>query len=113
MSSAPAEVPAEAVLATWTCAKDGEEVTCTCEGSEADCKSTVAKPGEVKGGSGSRGTVKFFNDTKGFGFITDTNSRDFFVHVTGLKDYIREGDCVTFDIQLGKKGFDAVNVSTC
>ena len=110
MSSAPAEVPAEAVLATWTCAKDGEEVTCTCEGSEADCKSTVAKPGEVKG-AGFRGTVKFFNDTKGFGFITDTNSRDIFVHVTGLRTDIRAGDCVEFDVERGNKGFNAVNVS--
>ena len=110
MSSAPAEAPAEAVLATWTCAKDGEEVTCTCEGSEADCKSTVAKPGKVKG-AGAWGTVKFFNDTKGFGFITDANSRDIFVHVTGLKDNIRAGDCVSFDVEQGKKGFNAVNVS--
>lgn len=110
MSSAPAEAPAEAVLATWTCANDGEEVTCTCEGSEADCKSTVAKPGKVKG-AGASGTVKFFNDTKGFGFITDSNSQDIFVHFTGLRTEIRAGDCVEFDVEQGKKGYNAVNVS--
>ncbi len=112
MSSAPAEAPAEAVPATWTCAKDGEEATCTCEGSEADCKSTVAKPGKVKG-AGANGTVRFFNDTSGFGFITDSNSNDIFVHVTGLREDIQAGDCVTFDVERGKKGYSAVNVSIC
>lgn len=57
------------------------------------------------------GTVKFFNDTKGFGFITpDDNSKDVFVHVTGLEDEIREGDRVTFEVQQGKKGPNAVHV---
>ncbi|MCK5825057.1 MAG: cold shock domain-containing protein [Ichthyobacteriaceae bacterium] len=57
------------------------------------------------------GTVKFFNETKGFGFITDNDSNnDIFVHVTGLTDEIREGDDVTFDVKEGQKGMNAVNV---
>ena len=59
----------------------------------------------------STGTVKFFNETKGFGFIKDDESgKEYFVHVTGLSDKIRENDTVTFDIQEGKKGLNAVNV---
>lgn len=59
----------------------------------------------------STGTVKFFNETKGFGFIKDDDSgKEYFVHVTGLSDKIRENDAVTFDIQEGKKGLNAVNV---
>ena len=57
------------------------------------------------------GTVKFFNDTKGFGFITPSNGgADIFVHVTGLKEDIRENDNVSFDVENGKKGLNAVNV---
>lgn len=57
------------------------------------------------------GTVKFFNDAKGFGFITEEGTnKDHFVHVTGLTDEIREGDTVEFDLQEGKKGLNAVNV---
>ena len=57
------------------------------------------------------GTVKFFNSSKGFGFITedDTNT-EHFVHISGLIDEIREGDEVEFDLQEGKKGLNAVNV---
>ena len=59
----------------------------------------------------SKGAVKFFNGTKGFGFIKDDESgKEYFVHVTGLSDKIRENDAVTFDIQEGKKGLNAVNV---
>ncbi|MES2133008.1 MAG: cold shock domain-containing protein [Bacteroidota bacterium] len=59
----------------------------------------------------STGTVKFFNETKGFGFIKeDESGKEYFVHVTGLSDKIRENDAVTFDIQEGKKGLNAVNV---
>ena len=59
----------------------------------------------------SKGTVKFFNDTKGFGFITEEGAdKDHFVHVTGLIDEIREGDHVEFDLEQGKKGLNAVNV---
>lgn len=59
----------------------------------------------------STGTVKFFNETKGFGFVKeDESGKEYFVHVTGLVDKIRENDNVTFDIQEGKKGLNAVNV---
>jgi CspA family cold shock protein len=58
-----------------------------------------------------KGTVKFFNESKGFGFITDEASgEDIFVHVSGLRDDIREGDTVMFETQSGRKGINAVNV---
>lgn len=57
------------------------------------------------------GKVKFFNESKGFGFILDTESeKEYFVHASGLIDQIREGDEVTFDLQEGKKGLNATNV---
>tara|TARA_R110000868_G_scaffold336356_4_gene597142 strand:+ start:210 stop:401 length:192 start_codon:yes stop_codon:yes gene_type:complete len=57
------------------------------------------------------GTVKFFNEAKGFGFISeeDTN-KEHFVHISGLIDEIREGDDVEFELTEGKKGLNAVNV---
>ncbi len=59
----------------------------------------------------SNGTVKFFNDTKGFGFITpDDGGKDAFVHISGLVDEISEGDKVSFDLKEGPKGTNAVNV---
>ncbi len=59
----------------------------------------------------NNGTVKFYNDSKGFGFIKDANSpKEYFVHSSGLKDSIKENDKVTFDLQEGKKGLNAVNV---
>tara|TARA_R110000765_G_scaffold109167_1_gene200283 strand:+ start:17291 stop:17485 length:195 start_codon:yes stop_codon:yes gene_type:complete len=60
----------------------------------------------------SKGTVKFFNDAKGFGFITEEGSaNDHFVHISGLVDEIREGDEVEFELTQGKKGLNAVNVT--
>jgi CspA family cold shock protein len=57
------------------------------------------------------GTVKFFDTTKGFGFISQSDSRsDVFVHSSGLIDEIRENDKVTYEIEEGKKGLNAVNV---
>ncbi|WP_293304092.1 cold-shock protein [Pedobacter sp. UBA5917] len=57
------------------------------------------------------GKVKFFNESKGFGFVVEEGTgKEFFVHVSGLKDDVRENDEVTFDIQDGKKGPNAVNV---
>ena len=59
----------------------------------------------------SKGTVKFFNESKGFGFIIDDESKqEYFVHVTGVIDEIREGDAVEFELAEGKKGLNAVNV---
>ncbi|MEQ8239195.1 MAG: cold shock domain-containing protein [Cyclobacteriaceae bacterium] len=59
----------------------------------------------------NRGTVKFFNDSKGFGFITEEGSnKEHFVHISGLIDEIREGDSVEFELKEGKKGLNAVNV---
>ena len=58
-----------------------------------------------------RGTVKFFNEAKGFGFIKSENGQELFVHVSDLREQIRENDEVTFEVQEGKKGPAAVNVS--
>ena len=53
----------------------------------------------------TKGTVKFFNDSKGFGFITpDDGSKDVFVHVKGLTNEITEGDKVSFDVEESQKG---------
>ncbi|TND07170.1 MAG: cold-shock DNA-binding domain protein [Bacteroidetes bacterium] len=57
------------------------------------------------------GTVKFFNNVKGFGFIKeDGTNQEIFVHVSGLKEEIRQDDRVVFEVQEGKKGLNAVNV---
>ncbi len=57
------------------------------------------------------GTVKFFNATKGFGFITPNGGgQDVFVHTSGLIDEIRENDKVEFEVENGRKGVNAVNV---
>lgn len=59
----------------------------------------------------NKGTVKFFNELKGFGFIKDANSpKEYFVHSSGLKENIHENDEVTFELQEGQKGLNAVNV---
>ncbi len=57
------------------------------------------------------GTVKFFNETKGYGFIKEVGSdNEYFVHVSGLTDKIKEDDNVSFELKEGKKGMNAVNV---
>ncbi len=59
----------------------------------------------------NKGKVKFFNESKGYGFIKDIESeKEYFVHVSGLIDEINENDEVTFELQEGKKGLNAVNV---
>jgi cold shock protein len=57
------------------------------------------------------GTVKFFNNSKGFGFIKhDDSDEETFVHVSGLVDQVKENDKVKFEVVKGKKGMNAVNV---
>ena len=59
----------------------------------------------------NNGTVKFFNNDKGFGFITpDAGDKDVFVHANGLIDEINEGDKVSYDVEEGPKGTSAINV---
>lgn len=58
-----------------------------------------------------QGKVKFFNESKGYGFIVDDeDSKEYFVHISGLVDQVKEGDAVTFDLKEGKKGLNAVDV---
>ena len=59
----------------------------------------------------NNGTVKFFNDSKGIGFIKEEGTgKEYFVNVSGLIDEIRENDEVTFELKEGKKGLNAVDV---
>ncbi|RQO32432.1 cold-shock protein [Taibaiella sp. KBW10] len=59
-----------------------------------------------------QGTVKFFNSEKGFGFIkANNNSEDIFVHVSGLIDEVKENDNVEYEMQQGRKGMNAINVT--
>ncbi|GAB3166247.1 cold-shock protein [Telluribacter humicola] len=75
------------------------------------CTTWDVVPMYYKNNSMNNGIVKFFNDTKGFGFIKDDKSgQEYFVHVSGLVDEIRESDEVSFDLQEGRKGLNAVNV---
>lgn len=58
-----------------------------------------------------QGTVKFFNETKGYGFIKeDETGKEYFVHVTGLQEPIQDNDSVVFELEEGRKGTNAVNV---
>ena len=66
----------------------------------------------------NKGTVKWFNDTKGYGFITnDENGQEVFVHFSGIVadgfKTLEEGQKVTFDLEQGQKGLQAVNVVVC
>ncbi len=60
-----------------------------------------------------KGTVKFFNERKGFGFIAGEDGKEYFVHQTGLKEgtTLNENDSVEFDVEEGDRGPKAVNVS--
>jgi cold shock protein len=59
----------------------------------------------------NQGTVKFFNASKGYGFVKDDETnKEYFVHVSGLIDKVKDNDAVTFEVVEGRKGLNAVNV---
>lgn len=59
----------------------------------------------------NKGTVKFFNETKGFGFIKDNETgQEYFVHATGLIDEVNKDDEVTYELKEGRKGLNAIDV---
>ncbi|MBK7129374.1 MAG: cold shock domain-containing protein [Crocinitomicaceae bacterium] len=59
----------------------------------------------------AKGKVKFFHESKGYGFVIDDETKkEYFVHISGLIDEVHDGENVTFDLQDGKKGLNAVNV---
>lgn len=57
-----------------------------------------------------KGTVKFFNEAKGFGFIKSDDGQELFVHTSELRDQIRENDTVEFEMRSTPKGLNAINV---
>ena len=76
-----------------------------------DAKAFIALAKRTTDAKMQTGTVKFFNEKKGFGFITPENGeKDVFVHVNGLIDEIREGDKVNYELKEGKKGLNAIDV---
>ncbi len=59
----------------------------------------------------NKGTIKFFNEAKGFGFIKeDESDKEYFMHVSGLVDQVKENDSVSFELEEGRRGLMAVNV---
>lgn len=59
----------------------------------------------------NNGKIKFFNETKGYGFVKDSDTeKEYFVHVSGLIDKVKDEDEVTFELAEGRKGLNAVNV---
>jgi cold shock CspA family protein len=78
---------------------------------EEDIAIGVAKQEALPPAADRRGTVTFFNDSKGYGFIKDQDSQEsIFVHLNGLVDAIRENDKVTFQVEMGMKGLNAIGV---
>ncbi len=60
-----------------------------------------------------KGTVKFFNETKGFGFITGEDGKEYFVHISGITHgvHLKDSDSVNFETEQGDRGLKAVKVS--
>ena len=113
-ASATAEVAADQVVEVWTCQNDGAKTTCTCVGEATSCKETVGKRSNVKGATG---TVKWFNDSKGFGFITpDDGGEDLFAHFSAINmngfKTLKDGQSVQFEVTQGPKGKQASNIQS-
>ena len=107
----PAESAAAQVVAAWTCENDGTNTTCICEGEKSSCKETVGKPSNVKGATG---TVKWFDDSKGFGFIAnDDGGEDVYVYFSAVNipgsTTLNVGQRISFDVIRGRKGGKAAS----
>lgn len=112
MAAGEPTAAADQVIAVWTCENDGTSTTCICEAEAATGKETVGKPRNVKGATG---TAKWFNDEKGFGFITPYGGgSDLFVHFSAIQGSgfktLGENQRVSFDVVRGIKGEQASNV---
>lgn len=78
---------------------------------EEDIEIGVPKRAEREADEPNTGRVTFFNDSKGYGFIKDSdNQESYFVHINACIDQIKENDKVTYDLEKGQKGWNAVNV---
>ncbi len=78
---------------------------------EEDMIIGVAKQDNTQEKTTRTGIVTFFNESKGYGFIKDLDSQDsVFVHINGLKDKIKENNKVTFEVEMGPKGPNAIDV---
>jgi cold shock CspA family protein len=78
---------------------------------EEDISIGIAKHEDLPANTLRNGKVTFFNDTKGYGFIEDLETREsIFVHLTGLVDPIKENNRVSFEVERGQKGLNAVQV---
>lgn len=91
---------------------DGRPLYYQCPGGFAGDQQAHHKGGRITSQYMSSGTVKFFNTEKGFGFITpDEGGKDVFVHKTGTRQPLYEGDKVTYEVENSPKGLNAVNVT--
>ncbi len=78
---------------------------------EEDIRIGIARQTDTKADPVRKGTVTFFNDSKGYGFIKDSDTQEsIFVHVNGLTEPIKENNKVTFEVEMGHKGLNAVKV---
>jgi len=78
---------------------------------EEDIQLGVPKHDAIVQGAVRNGIVTFFNDSKGYGFIKDTTTQEsVFVHLNGLVDQIKENNKVSFEVEMGPKGLNAIQV---
>lgn len=116
VSTGSAGISGELRGIAWTCERKGGQMSCVCDGAAAACQESVANPTKVKGES-TTGTVKWFDDAKGFGFISTEGGGDVFAHFSAIDingaRTMSEGQCVSFNVTTGAKGKQAENIRAC